>query len=285
MGVSGQTAYTVPGRSRSPGRRDADVAHSRSSSSAETRTPRVIKSPACASIAFKGRSIPSNMLSRMPGPRVAQSGPPVPVTSSPGRSPVVLFVNLNGGFPVVDADDLADQPVMPDQNHLHHGKAGIPQQGNNRAVNPVNAVCLPLIHTLPLRYCLMVVAAVPPGTLSRKEYGQSADGETRRSDKFVPLELVTGCRAYRPQSVRRRCFLRGAPRDGYRRRSPSGCRTDKGKKGRRSRGSSRTATVYTVPSAGKKAAASVRRSCIHSRYAGVEAKAVIFSSARARTRP
>ena len=41
-------------------------------------------------MAFKGRSIPSKMLSSIPGPRVAHSAPPVPYTGSPVRRPVVF---------------------------------------------------------------------------------------------------------------------------------------------------------------------------------------------------
>ena len=65
------------------------ISHSFSKSRAGTLEPRPINAPNCSSIVFKGRSMPSNMLRMMPGPRVTLIGPPVATTGSPGVSPVV----------------------------------------------------------------------------------------------------------------------------------------------------------------------------------------------------
>ena len=58
----------------------------------------------------------------------------------PRAEPGGVLIYLDGGFLVVDADDLADQLVVSDQHHLHHRKAGVPEQGNDRAVDSVNPV-------------------------------------------------------------------------------------------------------------------------------------------------
>ena len=51
--------------------------------------PSEIKAPDCSAIFFSGRSIPSNILDNIPGPKLADIGAPVGSTGSPGQSPVV----------------------------------------------------------------------------------------------------------------------------------------------------------------------------------------------------
>ena len=48
-----------------------------------------IKEPLNSSMALSGLSIPSKILSIMPGPKSTFIGAPVPVTGSPGFKPVV----------------------------------------------------------------------------------------------------------------------------------------------------------------------------------------------------
>ena len=54
-----------------------------------------------------------------------------------------VFVYLDGGGPVVDADDLAHQLFLAYQDHFHHGEAGVAQDGDHRAVYAVYAVVHP----------------------------------------------------------------------------------------------------------------------------------------------
>lgn len=58
-------------------------------SSEDTDAPLLMNAPDCSSIALSGRSMPSKMLSMMPGPSRTFIGAPVPVTGSPGLRPVV----------------------------------------------------------------------------------------------------------------------------------------------------------------------------------------------------
>ena len=88
--VSGQEAKGCPPRSWSPGFTSTVTSQSFSRSRAETSPPSEIKAPERASISRRGRWMPSKILERMPGARVAQMGEPVGSTGSPGRSPVVL---------------------------------------------------------------------------------------------------------------------------------------------------------------------------------------------------
>ena len=46
--------------------------------------------PDCSAIACKGRSIPSKIFLKIPGPNVTQIGDPVEITGSPGFKPVVV---------------------------------------------------------------------------------------------------------------------------------------------------------------------------------------------------
>ena len=52
--------------------------------------PAWINAPDSFSSAFKGRSIPSKIFLKIPGPNVAQIGDPVETTGSPGLRPVVV---------------------------------------------------------------------------------------------------------------------------------------------------------------------------------------------------
>lgn len=87
--VSGQAAKTSPPFRRSPSFTFRVTGHFFSTSRAGMSLPSGINAPDVFAISLSGRSMPSKMFERMPGPRVAQSGPPVPVTGSPGRMPVV----------------------------------------------------------------------------------------------------------------------------------------------------------------------------------------------------
>ena len=57
-----------------------------------TRTGRIVQmeAPSSFSMSRSGRSMPSKMFERIPGPSVADSGAPVPAISSPTRRPVVV---------------------------------------------------------------------------------------------------------------------------------------------------------------------------------------------------
>ncbi len=103
------------------------------------RHPRLMKSPDCAAIAFRGRSMPSKILSGSQGPGWRTAGRPsyAPVHPHEGRW---CFHNLDGGLPVIDADDLAYQPVFSHQDRFHHGQTGFPEQGDDRAVDTVYGI-------------------------------------------------------------------------------------------------------------------------------------------------
>ena len=58
-------------------------------SSAGMLAPSAIKAPLISSSFLRGRSIPSKILDRIPGPNVADIGILLPSTGSPGLSPVV----------------------------------------------------------------------------------------------------------------------------------------------------------------------------------------------------
>ncbi len=51
-----------------------------------------------------------------------------------------VFIDLDGGLPVIDADDLAYQPVFSHQDRFHHGQTGFPEQGDDRAVDTVYGI-------------------------------------------------------------------------------------------------------------------------------------------------
>ena len=55
-----------------------------------TLLPAWINAPDSFSSAFSGRSIPSKIFLKIPGPNVAQIGEPVETTGSPGLRPVVV---------------------------------------------------------------------------------------------------------------------------------------------------------------------------------------------------
>ena len=51
-----------------------------------------------------------------------------------------LLIDLDGGFPVVHADDLADKACLADIDHLHHFQISLALDGDNGAVDAVNCV-------------------------------------------------------------------------------------------------------------------------------------------------
>ena len=66
------------------------TSHNFSTSSESTSLPASIKAPDCSAMACKGRSIPSKIFLKIPGPNVTQIGDPVEITGSPGFKPVVV---------------------------------------------------------------------------------------------------------------------------------------------------------------------------------------------------
>lgn len=54
--------------------------------------------------------------------------------------PGCLLIHLNGGFLIIDADDLASEPAAAHEHHSHHLQAGIARQGDNRPVDALYAV-------------------------------------------------------------------------------------------------------------------------------------------------
>ena len=66
------------------------TSHLRSGSREGMLLPVPMKAPSSFSMSRSGRSMPSKMFERIPGPSVADSGAPVPAISSPTRRPVVV---------------------------------------------------------------------------------------------------------------------------------------------------------------------------------------------------
>ena len=90
MLVSGQVATTVPPETLSPGLTVTVTSHLRAISRLSTWTPVAMNAPFFWAISVSGRSMPSKIFSMMPGPSVAESGAPVPLTGSPTSRPVVF---------------------------------------------------------------------------------------------------------------------------------------------------------------------------------------------------
>ena len=88
-GVSGTSAIMVPPLTVSPGFTVICTSHSFEVSRESTLTPRLIYLPEFLAISLRGRSIPSKILFRIPGPSVTEIASPVAITSSPGFIPVV----------------------------------------------------------------------------------------------------------------------------------------------------------------------------------------------------
>ena len=87
--VSGQEAYIMPPCTLSPAFTLTVTSHLRFASSCSMDAPSYMKAPICSAMLFRGRSMPSNMLDIMPGPKVTDTGAPVPFTGSPGYIPPV----------------------------------------------------------------------------------------------------------------------------------------------------------------------------------------------------
>ena len=87
--VSWVSAIMDPGPTISPSFTVICVFHFFCVSRESTLTPREIYLPEALAISSRGRWIPSKMLWMIPGPRSTEMASPVPVTVSPGFSPVV----------------------------------------------------------------------------------------------------------------------------------------------------------------------------------------------------
>ena len=87
--VSCVSAMIVPGPTTSPSLTVICECHFFWVSSESTLTPREIYFPEDLAISSRGRWIPSKILWMIPGPKSTEMASPVPVTVSPGRSPVV----------------------------------------------------------------------------------------------------------------------------------------------------------------------------------------------------
>ena len=87
--VSGTSAIISPPWRYWPFSTTMWVFHFFSLSSESTLTPLVINAPPVSAILSSGRSIPSNILFRIPGASVTETAFPLATTSSPGLSPVV----------------------------------------------------------------------------------------------------------------------------------------------------------------------------------------------------
>ena len=87
--VSCVSAMIAPPISSSPSETVTWTSHFLSVSRESTVRPRLMYLPDCFAISDSGRSIPSKMLFRIPGPSVTERASPDAVTVSPGFSPVV----------------------------------------------------------------------------------------------------------------------------------------------------------------------------------------------------
>ena len=57
-----------------------------------------------------------------------------------GNEPCGVLIDLDGGFIALHGDNLADEPLRPNADHIHHRKALAALDGDNRAVDALNVV-------------------------------------------------------------------------------------------------------------------------------------------------
>ena len=89
ISVSSTVPKTVPPRTASPALTLGSKAHSFSRSKLVMPMPSGIKLPYFSLMRFRGRSMPSNILPKRPGPRRTERGPPVETMDSSRMSPSV----------------------------------------------------------------------------------------------------------------------------------------------------------------------------------------------------